>query len=69
MLFFKKTKTEPPFPQYEFADRLDQFIGAAMKAGISAFQIETVLEQRCNGMRHRQAVSYSSASRVVSGNI
>ena len=24
MLFFNKTKTEPPFPQYEFADRLDK---------------------------------------------
>ena len=69
MLFFNKTKTEPPFPQYEFADRLDQLIASALTAGMSAFQIETVLEQRTHVMRMRQAAAYSSASRVVSGNL
>jgi hypothetical protein len=69
MLFFNKTKTEPPFPQYEFADRLDQLIASAMKAGMHAIQIETVLEQRANAMRQRQAAAYSSAPRMVSSNL
>jgi hypothetical protein len=62
-------KTKEPFPRHEFADRLDKLIGDGMRAGMSAFEIGSILEQRCNGMRQREAASYSSASRVVSGNI
>ena len=69
MLFFNKTKTEPPFPQYEFADRLDKLISDGMRAGMGAFEIETVLEQRVNAMRYRQAMTYSSAPCFVSGNL
>jgi hypothetical protein len=69
MLFFYKTKTEPPFPRHEFADRLDKLISDGMRAGMGASEIETVLEQRTHVMRMRQAAAYSSASRVVSGNI
>jgi hypothetical protein len=47
-MLFSKTKTAPPFPHYEFADRLDKLIADAMSAGMSAFQIEIVLEQRAN---------------------
>jgi hypothetical protein len=56
MLFFNKTKTEPPFPQYEFADRLDKLIIDGMRAGMGASEIENILEQRVNTMRQRQAM-------------
>jgi hypothetical protein len=50
-----RKQKDDPFPRHEFADRLDQLLIAAERAGLSDLAIASALQSRAESRRQRQA--------------
>jgi hypothetical protein len=56
-------------PIYDFEESLDQAISSALKVGCRPSVLADLLETRADNLNIRSALAYSSAPRVVSGNL